>query len=240
MKTSSLAAAWPVNLYESKRLQGVTGPAIRPGDLALTQRALTLLPLAEKATVLDIGCGLGATVSYLREKGLSAIGLDLSTVLLRDARAAGTQPPMARADAHRLPMRNESVSAVFMECTLSLMARPARVLEECSRVLRSEGHLVVTDMYWRGEAPRLKAEPSAGCCIFGAVERQVMERRAKDAGFTVTLWEDHTAQLKYLAAKLVFEYGSLKDFWAAFGISEEENWCCVKPGYCLMVARKDL
>jgi ubiquinone/menaquinone biosynthesis C-methylase UbiE len=206
----------------------------------LTRRALALLSLPEKAPVLDIGCGLGASVTHLREMRLNAVGMDLSSTLLRDARAAGARIPMVRADAHRLPVKDESVSAAFMECTLSLMARPARVLEECSRVLRSEGHLVVTDMYWRGEAPRLKAEPSAGCCIFGAVERQVMERRAKDAGFTVTLWEDHTAQLKYLAAKLVFEYGSLKDFWAAFGISEEENWCCVKPGYCLMVARKDL
>jgi arsenite methyltransferase len=240
LKTSNLAAAEPVNVYESKRLQEVTGPAIRPGDLALTERALSLMRLPRHAAVLDIGCGLGATVTRLRDMRLNAVGLDLSTSLLRDARAAGARFPMARADAHRLPVRDESMAAVFMECTLSLMQNPAEVLGECRRVLQPEGVLVVTDLYWRGEAPEPKAAPTADCCLYGAVERHTMETRTREAGFTLTLWEDHTDHLKYLAAKLVFEYGSMKAFWASFGISGQEDVCCVRPGYCLLVARKDL
>jgi ubiquinone/menaquinone biosynthesis C-methylase UbiE len=240
LKTSNLAAVESDNVYESKRLQEVTGPAIRPGDLALTERALSLMRLPRHAAVLDIGCGLGATVTRLRDMRLNAVGLDLSKALLRDARAAGGKIPITRADAHRLPIKEGSLSAVFMECTLSLMQNPAEVLGECRRVLQPEGVLVVTDLYWRGDVPELKAAPTAGCCLYGAVDRQTMETRAKETGFTVTLWEDHTDHLKYLAAKLVFEYGSLKAFWASFGIAGEGDWCCVKPGYCLMVARKGL
>jgi len=65
------------SLYESPALQAVTGPALRPGGLELTRRSLALCDLPAGARVVDIGCGTGVTVHYLRRHcRLRAFGLD--------------------------------------------------------------------------------------------------------------------------------------------------------------------
>ena len=65
--------------YESETVRAVTGPAIRPGGLALTRRAAEVCGLGPGARVLDVGCGTGATVQCLQaEFGAAAIGMDLS------------------------------------------------------------------------------------------------------------------------------------------------------------------
>ena len=65
--------------YESAGLREVTGPTLRPGGFSLTRRAVELCNLPAGALVLDIGCGLGATVHWLEANfGLKTLGLDAS------------------------------------------------------------------------------------------------------------------------------------------------------------------
>ena len=57
------------------------------------------------------------------------------------------------------------------------------------------------------------------------------------------LWEDHSGLLKELAARIVFEYGSMKKFWASFApnCAVPELECALgqaRPGYYLMTAHK--
>ena len=52
---------------------------------------------------LDVGCGAGRHLRAFRAHGVPAFGVDLSAVLLRDARASGLD--VARADMRRLPFR---------------------------------------------------------------------------------------------------------------------------------------
>jgi SAM-dependent methyltransferase len=59
-------------------------------------------------TALDVGCGAGRHLRAMRARGVAAFGIDLSAVLLGDARdtfRAGSQgaSPVARADMRRLP-----------------------------------------------------------------------------------------------------------------------------------------
>ena len=44
-------------MYEHTAIREATGDIIRPGGLALTDRALALCQLPAGARVLDVGCG---------------------------------------------------------------------------------------------------------------------------------------------------------------------------------------
>jgi ubiquinone/menaquinone biosynthesis C-methylase UbiE len=50
------------------------------------------------------------------------------------------------ADAHELPFRAASFDAVLVFHTLAYAERPARVMEECARVLRPGGRLVLLSL----------------------------------------------------------------------------------------------
>jgi len=49
---------------------------LRPGGLELTARAVDFAGLGAGAAVLDLGCGSGDSVRYLRTLGIDAIGID--------------------------------------------------------------------------------------------------------------------------------------------------------------------
>lgn len=232
------------NLYESEALRSVTGPAIRPGGLALTSKAVQRCGFPAGARVLDIGCGVGASVEYLRgTHGLKAVGLDMSRVLLEAARCCNGPFPRVQARAQQLPVADQCLNGVFCECVLSLCAEPMTVLAEARRVLAPGGYLVITDVYARSSPEALTRHPwMVNCCLSGAVSQAQIQRRVEAAGFSLFLWEDHTALLKRLAAQLVFTFGSMAAFWSTMGHCRDAtaDLCAVntgRPGYYLLVAR---
>lgn len=231
-------------VYEESALRQVAGETIRPGGLALTERALAFCSLPPGARVLDLGCGIGATVEHLgMRRGLLAIGLDASTPLLREGRERQARLLLLQARGERLPLAANSADAVLAECTLSLMADLDRALAECHRVLRPRGLLAVTDLYVRqpGGAAALHRLPLCSC-LSGALPRKELTGRLQAAGFEVLLWEDHTAALKGLAAQLIMAHGSLDSFWRRMvpsGVAAAEiapAIAAARPGYFLLIA----
>lgn len=131
-----------------KKFQVLGSRIIRPGGFELTARGLAHCRLAPGARVLDVGCGTGAAVDFLRQRhGLSVVGLDFSAVIAgrrgphpwRVAPGAGSRQP--------LPMADGCCGAVLSECVLSLCPDPLHVLGEMRRVLQPGGYLVLTDIY---------------------------------------------------------------------------------------------
>ena len=51
-------------LHENGLLEEVTGGLVRPGGLALTDRAMGHCGFGAGARVADVGCGAGATVGH--------------------------------------------------------------------------------------------------------------------------------------------------------------------------------
>jgi arsenite methyltransferase len=97
---------------------------------------------------LDVGCGPGSvTASLARAAGPDglALGVDISEPMLaRAVRAeAGPQIGFLRADAQRLPLRDETVDAVISVAVLQLIPDPVAALAEMARVLRLGGRLAV-------------------------------------------------------------------------------------------------
>jgi ubiquinone/menaquinone biosynthesis C-methylase UbiE len=195
--------------------------------------------------VLDVGCGLGATVNWLEENhGLRAVGLDVSPSLLEESRRQSPSAVLTAGRADRLPYADRIFDGLFCECVLSLLDEPGHALDEFRRVLKTEGWLVVADLYARRPegAPMLK-RLSMNSCLKGAMPRREIVGAVENAGFKVALWEDRSDLLKQLAARLVFEYGSMKQFWAIFapqcsGPELDRSIGMARPGYFLMAARK--
>lgn len=68
-------------------------------------RALEALLVAHPpgaGPVLDLACGAGRHLAALERRGVGAVGLDLSAVLLREARGRA-RSPLVRADMRQLP-----------------------------------------------------------------------------------------------------------------------------------------
>jgi SAM-dependent methyltransferase len=94
--------------------------------------------------VLDLACGAGRHLRELEQRGVEAVGLDLSWVLLGEARAAMPGVPLVRADMRRIPLADGSMAGVASFFTsFGYFRDPAddrRVLEEIRRVMRGGGH----------------------------------------------------------------------------------------------------
>lgn len=95
------------------------------------------------APVLDLACGGGRHLRELAEAGVEAIGLDLSRVLLAEARRAVPGLPLVRADMRRLPFRDETFGGLTSFFTsfgyFPSVAEDRSVIQGVRRVLRRGG-----------------------------------------------------------------------------------------------------
>lgn len=207
--------------YLRRDVQEALGGVLRPGGFATTERALVLRPLPPGARVLDVGCGLGSSVRMLRERyGLHAFGIDASIELLKNSR---DRLQLLCTDAASIPFRNESLDAVFFECSLSLCPDHRTALAEAARTLRPGGVLVISDIYRRaGNRP-----DTASGCLGGAVTQEALLNTLARAGLALLAWEDHSRLLADCAARLTFAGVPAHVFFGA----------CNARGYCGAVSR---
>lgn len=165
-----------------------------PGGLPLTDRMLDLAMLAPGQTVLDVGCGDGATLARLvDDRRLRAVGLDASAARIAAARHARPDLEFVAGRAAGLPFADASFDAVLAECVLSTLDDPRRAVAEMGRILRPGGAALINDLYWRaaGDAGRAGGMPSLGT-------RDRVEDLLAGAGLRIVVWEDHTGVLARL------------------------------------------
>jgi SAM-dependent methyltransferase/DNA-binding transcriptional ArsR family regulator len=96
--------------------------------------------------VLDVGSGDGAAAACIAPHCRSLTCLDASARMVEAAAERLAPHESARAivgDAHDLPFPASSFDAIALFHTLTYAERPARVAQECARVLRPGGRLVV-------------------------------------------------------------------------------------------------
>lgn len=221
-------------------MRAALGDTLRPGGFALTERALAACTLPAGARVLDVGCGLGATVHYLRALGYRAVGIDLSARLLETGHQRDADAPLLQAAGEQLPLPSAHFAAVLTECSLSAMGDADAALAECYRVLAPGGYLLINDIYARNPAgiARLRELPLMSC-LSGAMSQAEVTDKVLAHGFQLTLWEDHTEQLRQQAAQ-----GALAGVWQCTpvaGLDALDMQLIIakaKPGYFLLIAEK--
>lgn len=201
----------------------------RPGGTELTDRALSCCGFAVGARVLDVGCGVGASVEHLQSRHTLAVtGIDLSPALIAEGLARNPALPLTVGSAEALPVADGELNGILCECVLSLVDDPRQVLQEFRRALRPGGSLILSDLYLRHHQHE---DPAPG-----PMTRGTLEALLNACGFVLCLWEDHTRLLQELAARLVLAHGSLDGLWC----SPRDAGCAgERPGYYLLVARKE-
>jgi arsenite methyltransferase len=204
------------------------GEICRPGGFKITDRALSFCRFPPGAHLADLGCGSGLTVEYLRRKyHLAAWGIEKDQVA---AKSQGRDYVLV-GNAMRLPFDQGELDGVLLECSLSKMEAPARVLKECARVLKHRGYLIISDLYAQGKRGELSG-------LLGQVEdKETLFRALTEQGFKVKLFEDYSQDLHAMWGQLIFRYG-LKALCHNLG-ADKETLQQIKCGYCLIVARKE-
>lgn len=98
-------------------------------------------PYARDRRVLEAGCGTGLILSRLDQVAADAVGVDVSSGMLRRAHERGLR--VVQASITALPFKDESFDAV---CSFKVLAHVPRIelaLRELARVTRPGGHLIL-------------------------------------------------------------------------------------------------
>lgn len=232
------------NVYEDNSIRNVTGETIRPGGFFLTKRALKATKMTKDMKVLDIGCGMGATVNYLKtEHNIKSYGIDMSQKLINIGKEK-YNIPLIKGQGENLPFEENFFNGVFAECTLSLMNSSKETLSEAHRVLKKQGYLIITDVNAANteHIPELK-KSNVGSCLRNLFDLEELISKVESIGFKVLLLEDWTSLLTELMVKIVFEYGSMGRFWSTVACKDcddfKEKLKRCKPKYFLMICKKE-
>jgi ArsR family transcriptional regulator len=111
--------------------------------------ALGFAALLKLGDVLDVGSGDGAAASFLSPYCRTLTCVDASERMIAAAQPRLAGNPHARAlvgDIHDLPFGAASFDTVVVFHTLTHAEQPKRALEECARVLRPGGRLVLLSL----------------------------------------------------------------------------------------------
>jgi ubiquinone/menaquinone biosynthesis C-methylase UbiE len=150
--------AWSRDLHwgywETPNSPDVTVSGYAHAMQGLTRQHLLQVEIRSGQRIVDVGCGLGGTISLLNDEhqGLQLIGLNIDERQLAVAREKvrvreGSENTIEfiHGDACCLPFEDHSVDIILsIECIFHFSSRES-YLAEVKRVLRPGGRLVVSD-----------------------------------------------------------------------------------------------
>lgn len=234
------------NAYESKAMRETLGTTLRPGGFLLTDEAVKFCKFKRGDKLLDIGCGMGATVEYLWNRyGLETVGIDPSRKLIEIGKKRNKTLNIIEGRGEDINFSRESINGVFAECTLSLMESRNKVISEAYRVLKKEGWFIVTDVYAKNPQFIHELEDfHFNSCMRGLHDLEKLKEEFIEQGFKIAICRDCSDLLKQLMVKIIFTYGSMNIFWSnstecsinSSRFQEILQKC--KVGYFIMIGRK--
>lgn len=104
----------------------------------------------EDSTFVDVGCGPGEYVTEIlakKIKDLFVVGIDINRAAIQISRRRTLKHDNVSyilADAHHLPLKNESIDYSLCVWTIGLLESPKKCVKEIHRILRTGGKAVVT------------------------------------------------------------------------------------------------
>ena len=124
------------------------GPALQPGRRALLQR----LELEPGERVLEVGVGTGLSLP-LYPRSVRITGIDVSREMLDKARRRVARrrldnvEALLEMDAEAMAFPDASFDKVVAMYVVSVVERPARLLEELHRVCKPDGEIFIVNHF---------------------------------------------------------------------------------------------
>jgi len=112
-----------------------------PGRRANLDFSVMYLSSVPNGLLLDVGCGSGQKLMFMEKQGWLAEGLDIDPVSVDQARAKGLQVRSGSLEAQSYP--DNYFDAVTMSHLIEHVYDPLAVFQECHRILKPGGRLVV-------------------------------------------------------------------------------------------------
>jgi arsenite methyltransferase len=224
-----------INIYESSIFTQLPDGSMHPGGLRLTNRAVRLAALKADMHVADIGCGTGVTAAFLTDKyKLTVVGLEISGALIDIGLKNNPGLHLIRWNCETFPFEDESLDAIFFECTLSVIGNIQSVLSQCAKALKAAGAIIISDVCSRqSDSEKIKTAKNT------PPTSVMMQEMLSRSGFDVVLAEDHTPALRTFLAQLREQNGSNLDTCAFFGACGAQPGARLSDfGYSLIIARK--
>jgi len=136
-------------------LQAYMGTTKHMGGLETTKRLIDLCHIDANTRILDVGCGAGATASYLiTTHGCTVVGVDIRESMVNlsreRARKEGVEDSaeFKIADARDLPFEADSFDVVLCESVATFVVEKLQVANELARVTRPGGYVGLNEEIW--------------------------------------------------------------------------------------------
>ncbi|EQB22243.1 membrane-associated protein [Dehalobacter sp. UNSWDHB] len=205
---------------------------LRPGGLELTDHALSLCEINTGTSLLDIGCGRGDSLAYIRQKyDCTVCGLEPEPSLLAQAKKANPGITFRQAFADNIPFPEHCFDFILAECVVSLFDSPQICLKEIRRVLKPKGRLIMTDIYTRSNE-----SAEAHGLLRHIYSQSQFIALFNEAGFQPVVFEDHSDCLKQMLGQLTLEQGAVAAY-EAIG-ADCRAMKSMKLGYFLFIAER--
>ena len=154
---------------------------------------VALASLKEGDVVLDLGSGAGFD-AFLAAKRVGktgrVIGVDMTPEMLAKAKENAkkgkyTNVEFRLGEIEKLPVEDNSIDVIISNCVINLSPDKESVFKEASRVLKSGGRLMVSDLVLAKELPKeLKDSIEAYVgCLAGAIKKDEYLNLISSAGF---------------------------------------------------------
>lgn len=132
-----------------------------PIDQSLLGAFIEMIKGPSFLRVADVGCGPGRVASFMADRGLNVVGVDVSPAMLAIAMTAHPQVQFAQGQLDALPFESGGLAAVV--CWYSIIYTPedrlVETFEELARVLTPGGHLLLA---FQAEGEPLHREDAFG------------------------------------------------------------------------------
>ena len=125
------------------------------GNIPATDRMADLCQIKQGSYLLDVGCGSGATPTYLAQtRGCRVMGVDILPRMIDRARELAARKGLSEltefrvADAQDLPFLENQFDAVITESVTAFPADKERAVSEYARVLKPGGIVGLNESTW--------------------------------------------------------------------------------------------
>jgi ubiquinone/menaquinone biosynthesis C-methylase UbiE len=125
------------------------------GSLKATEEMVGLCQIGADSYVLDVGCGVGLTPSYLaRNYGCRVMGVDIFPGMIERSKEQAQRDQVEDrvefrvADAQELPFEDDLFDAVIVESVNVFVPDMPRAFEEYARVTKPGGYVGMNESTW--------------------------------------------------------------------------------------------